>query len=122
MVLEMTLNAVCVKPTMKRSVTLSLSVLNFFKNNTNDGMTGWERLCIGIFVERKALMFPINDMNKPLPCTENESFKILLVFHIQPDNIIEHRRPDMIIIDKTKKKAQVVDFAVPADHRIEISQ
>ena len=31
-------------------------------------------------------------------------------------------RPDMIIIDKTSKKAKIVDFAVPADHRIEISQ
>ena len=28
----------------------------------------------------------------------------------------------MIIIDKTSKKAQIVDFAVPANHRIEISQ
>ena len=28
----------------------------------------------------------------------------------------------MIIIDKTSKKAQIVDFAVPADHRIKISQ
>ena len=36
--------------------------------------------------------------------------------------IIEHRKLDMIIIDETSKKAQIVDFAVPADHRIEISQ
>ena len=28
----------------------------------------------------------------------------------------------MIIIDKNSKKTQVVDFAVPADHRIEVSQ
>ena len=28
----------------------------------------------------------------------------------------------MIIIDKTSKKPQIVDFAVLADHRIEISQ
>ena len=27
----------------------------------------------------------------------------------------------MIIIDKTNKKTQIVDFAVPADHRIEVS-
>ena len=59
--------------------------------------------------------------HKPLSCTENESFKILWTFNIQTDNIIERRRPDMIIIDKTSKKAQIVDFAVPADHQIEIS-
>ena len=28
----------------------------------------------------------------------------------------------MIVIDKTSKRAQIVDCAVPADHRIEISQ
>ena len=37
-------------------------------------------------------------------------------------NIIEHRKPDMIIIDKASKKAQTVDFTVPADSRIEITQ
>ena len=36
---------------------------------------------------------------------------------------MEHRKPDMIIIDKTSKKTpQIVDFAVPAKHQIEISQ
>ena len=59
---------------------------------------------------------------KPLPCTENESFKILWDFHIQTENIIEHRRTDMIIIYKTSKEAQIVKVAVPADQRIEISQ
>ena len=38
------------------------------------------------------------------------------------DEIIEHRRPDMIIIDKTSKKSQIVDFTVPTDRRIEFSQ
>ena len=28
----------------------------------------------------------------------------------------------MIIVEKANKKAQTADFAVPADHRIEISQ
>ena len=51
-----------------------------------------------------------------------QPFNILWDFIIKTDNIIEHRRPDMIIIDKTSKKAQIADFAVPADLRIEISQ
>ena len=46
---------------------------------------------------------------------ENESFKILWDSNIQTDNIIEHRRPDMIIIDKTSKKTQIIDFTIPAD-------
>ena len=28
--------------------------------------------------------------HKPLPCTENKSFKILWDFNIQTDNVIEH--------------------------------
>ena len=60
--------------------------------------------------------------HKPLPCTENESFKVLWDFNIQKDNIIDHRRPDVIITDKSSKKAQIVDFYFPADHWIEVSQ
>ena len=41
--------------------------------------------------------------HKPLPGTENESFKILWDFKIETDNIIEHRRVDMIITDKISK-------------------
>ena len=42
------------------------SVLNFLKNNTNCDMTEWGRLCFGIFVERKALMFLRNGTNTNL--------------------------------------------------------
>ena len=66
MVLEMTLDAGCVKPTMKQSFRLFLCVLNSFKKNTNDDMTGWETLYIGIFVERKTMMFPRNVKNTNL--------------------------------------------------------
>ena len=58
--------------------------------------------------------------HKPLPYTENESFTILWDFNIQTDNITEHRKPKIIIKGKTSQK--IVDFAVPADHWIEISQ
>ena len=60
--------------------------------------------------------------HKPLPCTEIESFKVLWDFKCQKDNIIDHRRPDVIIADKSSKKAQIVDFSFPADHGIEVSQ
>ena len=46
-------------------------------------------------------------------------FKIIIInlwdFNIRMGNIIEHRRPDMIIIDKTSKKTQIIDFTIPAD-------
>ena len=56
----------CVKPMIRQSLTLFLNVLNLFIKNTNNNMTGWEGLCIGIFVERKALMFSRNGMNTDL--------------------------------------------------------
>ena len=34
--------------------------------------------------------------HKPLSCTENESFKIVWNFNIQTDNIVEHKRLDMV--------------------------
>ena len=60
--------------------------------------------------------------HEPLPCTENQSFETLRDFNIQTDHITEHRRPDIINLDKTNKKAQIGDFAVPTYHWIDISQ
>ena len=82
------------------------------------GKTAYWNIC-----RKKGLNIPKKwHENKPLPCAENESYKIICDLNIQTGNIIEHSRPGMIIIDKTSKKAQVIDFAVPADHRTEISQ
>ena len=47
-------------------------------------------------------------------------------FNIQTDHLIPARRPDLIIINKKKKKkkriCKIVDFAVPADHRINLKE
>ena len=50
--------------------------------------------------------------------------KILWDFNIQTDHLISARRPDLIIINKKKKKkiCKIVDFAVPADHRIKLKE
>ena len=34
------------------------------------------------------------------------------------DYLISARRPDLIVINKKKRTRKIVDFAVPADHRI----
>ena len=36
--------------------------------------------------------------------------------------MIPARRPDLIIINKKKKICKIVDFAVPADHRINLKE
>ena len=37
-------------------------------------------------------------------------------------HLILDRRPDLIIINKKKRICKMVDFAVPADHRIKLKE
>jgi len=39
--------------------------------------------------------------------------------NIQTDHVIEHRRPDTVVVDKDKKRALLIDIALPADARVE---
>ena len=57
-------------------------------------------------------------MHNPAPVQENDTHKLLWDFDIKTDHLISARRPDLIIINKRKKTCKIVDFAVPADHRI----
>ena len=58
----------------------------------------------------------------------NDTPKLLWEFNIQTDHLIPARRSDLIIINNKKKKkkkkkkriCKIVDFAVPADHRINL--
>ena len=58
-------------------------------------------------------------MHNPAPVLENATHKLPWDFNIQTDHQIVTRRPDLIIINKKKKRTcKIVKFAVPADHRI----
>ena len=70
-------------------------------------------------------------MHNPALVLENVTEKMLWDFDIQTDHVISARRPTFIIINKkqktkkkkTKKKiCKIVDFAVPADHRIKLKE
>ena len=50
---------------------------------------------------------------------ENEEIKVLWDINIQCDNLIEARRPDLIVIDKKEQKGIIIDSAVPAVVRVE---
>ena len=50
---------------------------------------------------------------------ENEEIKVQWDINIQFDNLIEARRPDLIVIDKKEQKGIITDIAVPADVRVE---
>ena len=61
-------------------------------------------------------------MHKPAPVLENNIHKLLWDFDIHTDHLISARRTDLIIINKKKRICKIVDFAVPADHRIKLKE
>ena len=52
----------------------------------------------------------------------NETDKLLWDFEIQTNHLILSRRPDLVIINKKKGTCQIVDFVVPADHRVKLKE
>ena len=62
-------------------------------------------------------------MDNAAPVLENDTHKLPWDFDIQTDHLISARRPDLIIINNKKKKiCKIVDFVVPADHRIKLKE
>ena len=64
-------------------------------------------------------------MHNPASILENDTHKLLWDFDIHTDHLISARRPDLIIIIKIKKRkriCKIIDFAVPADHRIKLKE
>ena len=61
-------------------------------------------------------------MHKPTPVLANDTHKLLWDFDIHTDHLISTRRPDLIIIKKKKRTCKIVEFAVPADHRIKLKE
>ena len=61
-------------------------------------------------------------MHNPAPVLENDTHKLLWDFNIQMDHLIPARRPDLIIINNKKRTCKIVDFAVPADYRINLKE
>ena len=46
---------------------------------------------------------------------KNDKYKILWDLNIQRDEVIEHRPPDIVCIDKQKRECQIIDFALPTE-------
>ena len=59
-------------------------------------------------------------MQNQAPVLENDTHKLLWDFNIQTDHLIPAKRPDLIILIKKKRTCKIVDFDVPADHRINL--
>ena len=62
-------------------------------------------------------------MHNPAPVLENDSHKLLWDLNMHTDHLIPARKPDLIIINNKKKRiCKIVDFALPADHRINLKE
>ena len=53
---------------------------------------------------------------------ENEDVKILWHFNIQTDHLIEHRRPDIVVLNKKDSTCDIIDVAVPGDKRVNLAE
>ena len=54
----------------------------------------------------------------PERAVKNEEIKVPWDINILCDNLIEARRPDLIVTDKKEQKRIIIDIAVPADVRV----
>ena len=49
----------------------------------------------------------------PESVLENENYKLLWDFSIRTYHYIEARRPDLVLVDKSKKSCHIIDVAIP---------
>ena len=56
--------------------------------------------------------------HQPDPVTENKGEKVLWDFEIRTDKVIPARRPDIVVIDKTKRTTIIIDVAVSLDRKV----
>ena len=61
-------------------------------------------------------------MHNPAPVLENNTHKLLWDFDLHTDRLISARRPDLIIINRKMRTCKIVDYAVPADHRVKLKE
>ena len=43
-------------------------------------------------------------------------------FNIQRDHVIQHRRPDIVVLYKNERKCHLIDIAVPEDKRTDLKE
>ena len=51
----------------------------------------------------------------PESVLENDNYKLFWDFSIRTDHNIKARRPDLVLVDKSKKDCHIIDVAIPED-------
>ena len=59
---------------------------------------------------------------RPASVVENGRVKIFWDFNIQTDHVIQHRRPNIVVLYKTERMCHLIDIAVPGDKKIELKE
>ena len=78
----------------------------------------WLLLCSKFEIECENKWFS----HQPESVLENDICKILWDFAIQTDKEIEHRKPDIVVIDKEKRECKIINIAVPGDQTIKVKE
>ena len=60
--------------------------------------------------------------HKPASVVDNDRVKILRVFNIQIDYVIQHRGADIVVLYKIERKCHLNDIALPGDKRFELKE
>ena len=78
---------------------------------------------LGIVQEIEILPFDQMVYENAKSVLENEMNKLLWDFDIRADPLISERQPDLIIVNKKKKRNyRIVDFAIPVDQRLNLKE
>ena len=112
-----------------RDETINYLISEFSKLTQKESKTrhDWVGMVIHREMSKKFKFVHTNKwyMHIPALVLENDTHELLCDFDIQTDHLISARRPNLIIINKKKKKREIAKLAtlfVPADHRIKLKE
>ena len=83
------------------------------RHNTVAKLVHW-KLCEKHNLKRKEKWYE----HCPEGTVEEHGVKLIWDINIQCDNVIEARRPDLILVDKKAKSCVIIDVAIPGDCKI----
>ncbi|XP_044760152.1 uncharacterized protein LOC123317613 [Coccinella septempunctata] len=93
----------------------SIANTKYLARHNNMGKVVHQLLCL----ENQLLdHFTPHHIYVPQALTENEHTKIYWDLTVITDRGTEHNRPDIVVWNKTKKTAVIIDFAVPLDQNL----
>ena len=83
------------------------------RHDNDAGIIHWE-LCEKYGIDRTKNWYE----QRPIGVMENDKAKIPWDFMIQCDKMIEHRKPDIVLVDKVQQKCLTIDVTCPGDNRV----